>query len=224
MTNNHNWYATIQSRILCATDISANQKLLIALISNLSNAKGHCFASNEYLGKRLNIKKDSVRKLLTDLEDKGYINRVIKLRADYSVEYRHISVIERHDNPTTFDVEYEGNTPQDINTVPPRINITHTPGQISTTPQDESAYIITEVNNKDIKKEENLCIDINNSTINNIGNLDTIEDIIFWCSINDVSLGTNNPKYIIEDKWYLDKSYDEKELYLKKLTVQLQLN
>ena len=159
--NNHNWYATIQCRILCATDLSANQKLLIALIANLSNNKGYCFASNEYLGKMLNIKKDSVRKLLTDLEQKGYIGRVVKLRADYSVEFRALTIVERTDNPTTFDAIEELDTPQDKNTVPPQINIPQGPGQISPTPPDKSAYIITELNNKVNNKEEHLSIDSN---------------------------------------------------------------
>lgn len=220
MENNHNWYATIQSRILCATDISANQKLLIALIANLSNAKGYCFASNEYLGKRLNIKKDSIRKLLTDLEDKRYITRVIKLRADYSVEFRALTIIERYDNPTTFDVEDDVITPQDKNTVPP--------GQISPTPQinildpqDKSAYIITEVNNKVNIKEENLCKDIPKEE-----KLETADDIIQWFSSNGYSLGTNNPQYISEDKWYQDMSYQYKKLYLQSLanSIEHQLN
>jgi hypothetical protein len=214
MEQNHNWYATIQSRILCATDISANQKLLIALISNLSNAKGYCFASNEYLGKRLNIKKDSVRKLLTDLEDKKYITRVIKLRADYSVEFRALTIIERYDNPTTFDVEDEVNTPQDKNLVPP--------GQISPTPQinildpqDESAYIITEVNNKVNIKEKNLCKDIPKEEI-----LETIEDITNWCSINQRNLGTNNPIYFVDDKIvFKNKPIDIKIKYLTNITT-----
>lgn len=218
MENNHNWYATIQSRILCATDISANQKLLIALIANLSNAKGHCFASNEYLGKRLNIKKDSIRKLLTDLEDKKYITRVIKLKADYSVEYRHLSVIERTDNPTTFDDEDDAITPQDKNTVPP--------GQISPTPQinildpqDKSAYIITEVNNKVNIKEENLCKDIPKER-----NLETIEELTLWC--NDMNREFNNctPKGILYDPDYHKMNFEQKQFHLIKLTKELQTN
>jgi hypothetical protein len=61
-------------------------------------------------------------------------------------------------------------------------------------------------------------------TINNFFELDTVEGILNWCSTNNLSLGTNNPKYLVEDKWYQQKSYQQKELYLQKLTIQLQLN
>jgi len=214
MENNHNWYATIQSRILCATDISANQKLLIALISNLSNAKGYCFASNEYLGKRLNIKKDSVRKLLTDLEDKKYITRVIKLRADYSVEFRALTIIERYDNPTTFDVEDEVNTPQDKNTVPP-VKISPTPQINILDPQDESAYIITEFNNKVNIKEENLCKDIPKEE--NF-KLDTIEELNQWCNKYQREFFECTPSGILYDDEYHKLTLNQKELHLQKLT------
>lgn len=221
MEQNHNWYATIQSRILCATDISANQKLLIALISNLSNAKGYCFASNEYLGKRLNIKKDSVRKLLTDLEDKKYITRVIKLRADYSVEFRALTIIERYDNPTTFDVEDEVKTPQVINTVPP--------GQISPTPQinildpqDESAYIITEFNNKVNIKEENLCKDIPKEE-----KFNSWKEIDEYLKENNLIFNTKGmtAKLLFNDYHPFIKGDFEKQIQIiKNNTIQLQTN
>lgn len=220
MENNHNWYATIQSRILCATDISANQKLLIALIANLSNAKGYCFASNEYLGKRLNIKKDSIRKLLTDLEDKKYITRVIKLRADYSVEFRALTIIERYDNPTTFDIEDEVMTPQDKNTVPP--------GQISPTPQinildpqDKSAYIITEVNNKVKRKEENLCKDIPKEE-----KFETWKQVEEYINLNNLEFDhpTINSKSFFSNLTFQKADLDKQLQMLKNNTKQLQTN
>jgi DNA-binding MarR family transcriptional regulator len=219
MEQNHNWYATIQSRILCATDISANQKLLIALIANLSNAKGYCFASNEYLGKRLNIKKDSVRKLLTDLEDKNYIGRVIKLRADYSVELRVLTVVERHDNPTTFDVEDEVYTPKDESMVPP--------GQISPTPQinildpqDKSAYIITKNNNK-VNNKVNT---VPKEEISELPSLDTVEQLVLWCIESNREFNNCTPNGILYDPSYHKMNFNEKELYLMQLTKQLQTN
>jgi hypothetical protein len=54
--------------------------------------------------------------------------------------------------------------------------------------------------------------------------LDTVEGVLNWCSTNNVSFGTSNPQYLVEDKWYQKKSYQEKELYLQTLTQQLQTN
>jgi hypothetical protein len=61
-----------------------------------------------------------------------------------------------------------------------------------------------------------------NDFSNNV--LDTVEGILNWCSTNNLSLGTNNPKYLVNDKWYQEKTYQQKELYLQKLTIQLEIN
>lgn len=65
-------------------------------------------------------------------------------------------------------------------------------------------------------------------TTNDFSNnpLQTVDDIIQWFSSNGYSLGTNNPQYISEDKWYQNKSYQEKELYLQALanSIELKLN
>lgn len=56
--------------------------------------------------------------------------------------------------------------------------------------------------------------------------LETVDDIIQWFSSNGYSLGTNNPQFIVGDKWYQNKSYKEKKLYLQDLAndIQLQTN
>lgn len=78
MENVHSWFAVIPAEILLSKKLSSTKKLLIALISNLSNQKGFCFASNEYLSECLDISKTSVSTLLTELEKSGIIERTIK--------------------------------------------------------------------------------------------------------------------------------------------------
>ena len=51
---NHSFYVTITAKILLDKSLTDRQKLLLALISNLSNERGFCFASNDYLAKCLN--------------------------------------------------------------------------------------------------------------------------------------------------------------------------
>lgn len=47
----------------------------------------------------------------------------------------------------------------------------------------------------------------------NENHLDTVEDVLNWCSTNNVSFGTNNPKYVVEDKWY-QKNHIKKKNYI----------
>lgn len=68
-----NWAVVIHAKVLLAKDISPNQKLLLGLISNLTNIEGECYASNEYLSNLLDCHKMNVSKMITDLAKKGYL-------------------------------------------------------------------------------------------------------------------------------------------------------
>ena len=95
----HNWYAVVTAKVLMAKDISSTQKLLVALISNLSNDRGYCFASNKYLAECLDINPVTISKNITDLEEKGYISRIVKINPiTKQVEERVLIIIE-HPNP-----------------------------------------------------------------------------------------------------------------------------
>lgn len=89
-----NWYAVITAPVLYNKNLSDKQKLLIAVISNLSNEKGYCFASNQYLADVLGCDKLTISRHLSALEKEGYLNRVIVLDENGSVKYRTLTVIE----------------------------------------------------------------------------------------------------------------------------------
>jgi hypothetical protein len=109
-----NWAAVIPSRYLIAKDINSTQKLLIGLISSLSNLKGYCFASNEYLADLVNVNKGTVSALITDLEKKNYIGRAIYRNDKQQVEQRILIVnFERH-----LSSENESPTIEGDNTLP----------------------------------------------------------------------------------------------------------
>lgn len=76
-----------------AKDISSTQKLLVALISNLSNEKGYCYATNAYLGECLDVSPITISQNITDLENKGYIGRVMYLKNN--IEQRFLTVNEK---------------------------------------------------------------------------------------------------------------------------------
>ena len=72
---NHNWYAVLPANILLNRDLSDKQKLLIALISNLSNERGYCFASNKYLGECLGCSESTIKDNIKILADKNILGR-----------------------------------------------------------------------------------------------------------------------------------------------------
>lgn len=89
----HNWYAVIPAEILLDNKLSSTQKLLIALISNLSNAKGYCYASNKYLGKCLNLTAKTISENLSELEGSGIISRdLVRNPVTKQIEKRQIKI------------------------------------------------------------------------------------------------------------------------------------
>ena len=57
---NIGYYSIIPATILYNRDLKANQKILYAVITSLSNKEGYCFASNKYLADKLNVDRKSV--------------------------------------------------------------------------------------------------------------------------------------------------------------------
>lgn len=90
---NMNWAAVIPARFIIAKDISSTQKLLLGLISSLSNLKGYCFASNEYLAQLLDSSKITISHAISDLEAKGYIGRIIYRNDKQQVEQRILTIV-----------------------------------------------------------------------------------------------------------------------------------
>lgn len=74
--NNENkigYYAIIPATVLFNEKIKANEKLLYAIITVLSNKEGYCFASNSYLGKLLNAKPHTISKWVSHLKELGFV-------------------------------------------------------------------------------------------------------------------------------------------------------
>jgi len=140
----HNWYAVVTAKVLMAKDISSTQKLLVALISNLSNDRGYCFASNKYLAECLDINPVTISKNITDLEEKGYISRIVKINPiTKQVEERVLIIIE-HPNTMSM-VENAKTSHRKRKTLPSKKDTP--PIEKDNTPPIEKA----KDNNKDIK-------------------------------------------------------------------------
>ena len=101
---NHNWYAVLPAQVLLSKELTDKQKLLIALISNLSNERGYCFASNKYLGDCLDCSESTIKDHLKKLEDMNILGRIIKLKENGDFEYRSLVInieIPRPEKTTT---------------------------------------------------------------------------------------------------------------------------
>lgn len=91
---NKNRYAVITASVLYSTNISARQKLMVAIISNLSNEKGYCWASNSYFSEIMNCDDRTIQRDLSDLEEKNYISRVVHRNEDGSVSHRALIIVD----------------------------------------------------------------------------------------------------------------------------------
>lgn len=117
---NHSWYAVLTAPVLMNPNLSDKQKLLIAVISNLQNEKGYCFASNKYLSDCLNCSEVTIRQNISTLEEKGFIGRVIKLNDKGEIEYRSLTIIEQVTPPIK-----NNHTPDENQSLPPDENQSH---------------------------------------------------------------------------------------------------
>ena len=115
----HNWYAVLPAKVLLSKELTDKQKLLIALISNLSNERGYCFASNRYLGECLDCSESTIKEHLKKLEDMGILGRVIKLKENGEVEFRSLIITIEIPQPEFTT------TPAEKITHPPAENLAH---------------------------------------------------------------------------------------------------
>lgn len=68
------YYAIIPANVRYDDDLKPNSKLLYGEITALCNEKGYCWASNSYFAELYGVKKETVSRWISDLEDRGYIN------------------------------------------------------------------------------------------------------------------------------------------------------
>jgi hypothetical protein len=88
-----NYYAVITANILYNKKITARQKLLVAMISNMSEQKGFCWASNSHFAECLECDERTIQRDLLVLEELRILNRVINLKPDGSVDFRALCII-----------------------------------------------------------------------------------------------------------------------------------
>lgn len=74
----NSWYVVLSFEIISSREITDKEKLLLALISNLQNQKGYCYAGNAYLSETLNCTMNYVTEMITRLVKLGWLFREVK--------------------------------------------------------------------------------------------------------------------------------------------------
>lgn len=79
MNNNQNYYSVIPSFIIADSNLTANAKLLYAVISSLCNQNATCWATNAYFAEIFKTTDVSVSKWIRELiENKYIVSEVLK--------------------------------------------------------------------------------------------------------------------------------------------------
>ena len=116
----------IPVEILEMDDLSPNEVILLSWIAALSsNEKGACFASNEYLSKKLKVKENTIAKSISNLRKKGLIEDVSfdgRVRLMRSLHYRKADEIQTKKTIQTR-VGKKSNPPLEKNPSPQYIDI-----------------------------------------------------------------------------------------------------
>jgi hypothetical protein len=95
------YYAIIPANVRYDKDLVSNAKLLYGEITALCNEKGYCWASNQYFAELYNVSDRTIKNWISQLADKGYIQRSVKYReGTKEIEQRKL-FIGRENNFTT---------------------------------------------------------------------------------------------------------------------------
>ena len=72
--NKIGYYAVLPSTVLFNEKLKANEKLLYAVITILSNKEGYCFASNSYLAKLFNSQPHTISNWISHLSKLSFVH------------------------------------------------------------------------------------------------------------------------------------------------------
>lgn len=113
------YYAIIPSDVRYDKRLIQGAKLLYGEITALTNAKGYCWATNDYFMKLYGTKRITIQRWLKSLEDAGYIQREVQYKpGTKEIERRFITLAQRipsikKDIPS-YQKRYEGGIKKDI--------------------------------------------------------------------------------------------------------------
>ena len=112
MAEKKSYFAIIPANVRYDDDLSANAKLLYGEITALCNEKGYCWASNDYFSQLYCKSTRTIRRWISDLTDKNYIQSKIS-KEDGNL--RLISVAEPLVTKMSLPMDKNVLTPMDKN-------------------------------------------------------------------------------------------------------------
>lgn len=152
------YYAIIPANVRYDKEISANAKLLYGEITALCNAKGYCWATNQYFANLYSVSKKTVSRWISELADKGYINSYMKYKdGSREVDQRVVSI-----NNTT-DKKVDTYTQKDRYPIPKNV---HTP--IPKNAEDNTTSINTTFNNNTLSCKQDRTDNITKEVIDHL--------------------------------------------------------
>ena len=64
----------INDNVIEDKELNSTDKVVYGLVKALSNDKGYCFATNDYIGKRANLSKSTISNTIRKLKKYDYIS------------------------------------------------------------------------------------------------------------------------------------------------------
>lgn len=120
-TEKPSFYAILPADVRYDEKIPPNAKLLYAEISALIGKEGFCYASNAYFTETFGFSEKTIARLIANLEENGYVKRVIsrdsKGQVDMRKIYLTVSMPDVHP-----PVNFEGTSPQNCPDPPDKID------------------------------------------------------------------------------------------------------
>jgi biotin operon repressor len=109
--NNPNYYAIIPANVRYCKKLKANAKLLYGEISALCNAKGYCWATNEYFAELYGMSSTTISRLINQLKEEGFVKIEYEKRG-FEVVQRTIWLTDgcQNSQPTVDQNDKENNT------------------------------------------------------------------------------------------------------------------
>ena len=102
-----NYYAIIPANVRYDKELRANEKLMYGEITALSNAKGVCWASNQYFASLYGVTPQAISKWISDLKRLGYISvEFVYKKGTKEIDKRFIKIVSTNNsNVSTNDLE-----------------------------------------------------------------------------------------------------------------------
>lgn len=101
MKEKPNYFAILTADVRYDDSLKANEKLLYAEITALSNKNGFCNASNRYFSELYKVNKETVSYWIRSLKEKGYIHVEIERNNKNQITSRKIYLLQKNIIPIT---------------------------------------------------------------------------------------------------------------------------